>query len=508
MDTVQGRTTQLLSNSQTHQGQDPLQAENPSLRSGSSRRVVITGLGVVSPLGLELASFWSNLAEGRSGVGPLSMLPAEGLPFGFAGEADLFTGQIDDYGPLHKDDKKVIRKASRLMCRESQMGVAAAQRAWHHAGLDRLTCEQTNQPRPEPERAGVTFGTGYMVTMPEDFSSAIRACTSEEGQFEFGHWGDQGRGQINPLWLLKYLPNMPACHIAIYNDLRGPNNSLTHGEAAANLAVGEAAEIIVRGQADVMLTGATGTRLHPLRTVQTAIQEELASNGPAALLPEQVSRPFDRDRTGMVVGEGAAALVLEDLEHAIRRGATIYGEVLGYGSSCVPTLTKSSQPSGLRSHRARAGGTAGPTATFRRVWSRRKALANAIAAALRASAAKTGRSESIGHIHAHGLSTRSCDAEETAALYDVFQTASRVPVVAAKGHFGNLGAGGGAVELVASILALHHGHLFPVLNYQHPDPDCAVAAVRDAGVQAGTSFLNLSVNSCGQASCLMVRRFS
>ncbi len=136
--------------------------------------------------------------------------------------------------------------------------------------------------------------------------------------------------QLSPLWLLKYLPNMPASHVAIYNDLRGPNNSITHREAAANLAIGEAYRTILRGSADTMLVGATGTRVHPMKTVHAIQTEELAGNG---VEPSKASRPFDKNRTGMVIGEGAGAIVIEELATAKARGATIYGEIVGHGSS-------------------------------------------------------------------------------------------------------------------------------------------------------------------------------
>ena len=193
---------------------------------------------------------------------------------------------------------------------------------------------------------------------------------------------------MSPLWLLKYLPNMPASHLAIYNDLRGPNNSLTLREAAANVAVGEAFQIILRGSADAMLVGATGTRLHSMKIVHALQQEELAcGNGD----PAAVSRPFDRDRTGMVLGEGAGAVMLEELGQAQARGATIYGEVLAAASSSV-VARKPRRPPRPGHHQRAAGRAAGRPAA----------------------------PEQVGHLHAHGLSTRSCDVEEARAIHEVF----------------------------------------------------------------------------------------
>ena len=428
------------------------------------RRVVITGMGIVSPLGDTKDALWESLCEGRSGVGPLTVVPSEGLPVGFAAEAGHFRGVIGDFGPLPKDQKKAIRKGLKIMCRECQMGVAAAQLGLNDA--------QIAPGVVDPTRAGITFGTDYMLSIPEDFNEGIRQCLDEEGRFEFSRWAGEGLPKLSPLWLLKYLPNMPASHLAIYNDMRGPNNSVTVREAAANVAVGEAYQIILRGDADVMLAGATGTRVHPMKLMHAIQQEELAAAGD----PARASRPFDRDRTGMVLGEGAGTIVLEELAVARARGATIHGEIVAAASSSV----------------------AGHGLLARRD----KALINVLQGVLRGADA---RAEEVGHLHAHGLSTRSCDVEEARAITEVF--AKSPPVVAAKSHFGNLGAGSGMIELMSSLLALEHGRLFPVLNYETPDPECPVAVVTDGETAAGNSCINLSVTPQGQASAIMARRF-
>jgi 3-oxoacyl-[acyl-carrier-protein] synthase II len=280
--------------------------------------------------------------------------------------------------------------------------------------------------------------------------------------------------QVTPLWLLKYLPNMPASHLAIYNDLRGPNNSLTLREASANAAVGEAFRTIVRGSADVMIAGATGTRVHPMKMVHSVTQEEVAANG---VEPARACRPFDLNRSGMVLGEGAGAIVLEEYERAMRRGATIYGEVVGTASSSV-------------------GNDHG-------VARRQAAITNVLGATMRDADAKP---QEIGHVHAHGLSTRSCDVEEAQALRAVFGDSVRtVPVTAAKSYFGNLGAGSGLIELIASLMALNRAKLFKVLNYDTPDPDCPVAVSRTES-DPGASFININVTPQGQASAVLIRK--
>jgi 3-oxoacyl-[acyl-carrier-protein] synthase II len=439
--------------------------------TSTSRRVVITGLGIISPLGSTKEALWDSLVQRRSGVAALELAATLGLPIRFGGEARQFTGDIDNFGPLEKEQKKAIRKGLKVMCRECQMGVAAAQWALADAKL---------QPGSVvPERTGISFGADYMLSVPEELSEGIVQCLDEHGQFQFARWGGEGMTKMSPLWLLKYLPNMPASHLAIYNDFRGPNNSLTLREASANAALGEAYQIILRDDADIMLVGATGTRLHPMKTIHAVQQEEvcLGENGDD---PAVASRPFDRDRRGMVLGEGAGAIVIEELGSAQARGATIYGEVLSAASSSV----------------------AGP----RLVAQRDRAIQNVLEAVLRTAGVKAG---DVGHLHAHGLSTRSCDAEEAQAIQSVFGGRSTpIPVAAAKSYFGNLGAGGGMVELIASLLAMQNDVLFPILNYNTADPECPVAAVRSGDVRPGGSFINLNVTPQGQASAAMVRRFA
>jgi 3-oxoacyl-[acyl-carrier-protein] synthase II len=435
----------------------------------AARRVVITGLGTISPLGNSKEALWEGLSQGRSGVAPLSQIPSEGLPIRFGGEARQFSGEIDDFGPLDKEIKKAIRKGLKVMCRECQMGVAVAQLALSDAALKPGTLD--------PERCGVSFGADYMLSIPEEFSEGIVQCLDEQGRFQFSRWGMEGMTKMSPLWLLKYLPNMPASHLAIYNDFRGPNNSLTLREASANAAIGEAYQIILRGGAELMVVGSTGTRLHSMKMIH-AVQTEEVYTGDGD--PATASRPFDRDRCGVVLGEGAGAVVIEELSSAQARGATIYGEVIGAATSSA--------------------------AGRHLVAQRQLAMTNVLQATLRGAGATV---DDVGHLHAHGLSTRTSDIEEARAIEQVFAGRSTpLPVTAAKSYFGNLGAGSGMVELIASVLATQHDHLFPILNYTTPDPECPVSAVRNGDARPGASFVNLSVTPQGQASAVMVRRFS
>lgn len=435
----------------------------------NQRRVVITGLGLISPLGNTIESFWEALRTGRSGVHALESLPAGELAMPWAAEAREFSGDIEDFGELEKEQKRSIRKGIKVMCREIQMGVAAAQRALVHAGL--------KFGDYEAERSGVVFGSDYILSGPDEFVDAMAHCRDAEGCFEFAQWASEGIPRITPLWLLKYLPNMPASHIAIYNDLRGPSNSLTMREASANSAIGEAADLIARGSADVMIAGATGTRVHPIRTLHVVLQEEIATGGDA---PHKVCRPFDKNRRGMVLGEGAGAVILESLARAESRGATILAEVIASSSSAVMD-------------RQGVGD-----------------LKAAASIALRQTLAGAGLSpDQVGHIHAHGLSTARSDADEAQAIAEVFGARQTpVPVTAAKSYLGNTGAACGVIELIASVLALQHRQLFPVLNYETPDPACPVEVVTSPDVPPGDSVINLSLTPLGQASTVMIRQWN
>lgn len=431
------------------------------------RRVVITGMGAISPLGNSPSSLWEGLAAGRSGVDYLRLLPQLEDRVIFGGEARQFTGAIEDFGDLTKELKKTIRKALKVMCRETMMAIAASQQAVADAGF-------ADQPM-DPDRSGVVFGSDYMLSPPEDFAAGMVKCGAREGGFQYTRWGKEGLGEMNPLWMLKFLPNMPASHIAIINDLRGPNNSLTLRENAGLAAIREAAQTIERGHADRMIAGATGTRLHPFKTVHVIQMEEIAH---PQCEPAQASRPFDARRTGMVAGEGAGAILLEELEFARSRGATIHGELLGTGSSTVADANLNGR--------------------------RDLALANAARSAL---AEADIPAERLGHVNAHGLATKSCDADEAQALTEVLGSARpSIPVVAAKSYFGNLGAGSGVVELIASLLALGAGRLFRTLNFDSPDPDCPLAVTRQDDVPTGESFLKLSVTPQGQAAALVVAK--
>ena len=433
------------------------------------RRVVITGFGVVSPLGIGPEPFLAALKEKRSGVDVVTdVMDTSAAPGNVGGEVPDFHDGVTK-GAMPKKQRKFVK----VMCREIELGVVSALQAVGHSGLDLDATDRS--------RMGVDFGANLMFSPPDVLADACAACVDpvpdgsvDARQFEYDRWGQTGMKVMEPLWLLKYLPNMPACHIGIALDARGPSNSLTMGGASGNSALSEAAHIIERGRADVMVAGTTGTHLHPTKTLNVGLFGELAAGeGP----PGTWCKPFDANRRGQVVGEGACTVILEERDHAEARGATIYGEVLGFGSACV------ADPDG--------SGHLG------------KALVIAGRAALRDAGLSPG---DLGHLNGHGVGTRASDAEECRGLAALLDGAD-VPVTGLKGFTGNAGAGSGVQELVASLLMLREGLIPVCLNHDTADADCDLRfVVGDHEPDGGAKlFMNLNGTRGGQASAAIVR---
>ena len=422
--------------------------------AASSRRAVLTGVGVVSPIGLDAAAFWRSLQEGRSGVRPIRTFDASSLPVRFAGE-------IPDFDAKNFVEKSQ-RKGLRMMARTIQLAVAAAQLALNDGAVDKA--------KLVPERFGVEFGAGLIATELPELADASRvSANGRANRIDLEKWGAEGLPAIQPLWMLKYLPNMLACHVSILHDARGPNNSITEGDASGLLALGEAYRILARDQADFFLVGGAESKMNPLSLVRQCLYEPLSHRNDA---PEKACRPFERRRDGLVVGEGAGAFVLEDLEHARKRGARIYAEVVGFGAAFSPDL-------------------------------KGDGLARAVRAAL--DEAGVGPEE-VDHVNAHGLSARESDAWEARNLQSVFG-AAKTPVVAVKSYMGNLGAAGGTTELAASVLGMYHGEIPRTLNYDEPDPECPVAVTAAPRPAERPYVVKVGFTQMGQCAAVVIRRW-
>lgn len=427
------------------------------------RRVVVTGLGVVAPNGIGKDAFWSACLNGRSGVGPIRSFDGSRHPVKIAAEVPDF--DMTPYLPAEQ------RKSLKIMNRATRFGLAAAMLAVQDSGL--------NLQQENCERIGVVMGTGLVpFDLPELAPALVEAC-DENGQLQAARLGQQGAGVLTPLWILKYLPNMVAAHISLALNAQGPNSTITTACSAGTQAVGDALRMIGRGEADVVLAGGADSRIDPLMLLAYTA---LGALSPAHRSPTEVSRPFDRQRDGFVLGEGAGVLLLEELERAKARGAVIYAEVLGLGSSFDAYSITKPHPEA-------------------------RGAARAIEWALQE--AKLDRDD-VDYINAHGTSTRLNDLMETAAVKQVFGEKSRtLPLSSIKSMVGHLIGAAGAVEAVALALTLHRGVLPPTINQTHPDPACDLDYVpnsaREVRVSTGVST---SFGFGGQNAALVMRRFS
>jgi len=417
-------------------------------------RVVISGVGVISPIGTGTGPFWGNLMAGRSGIGYLKSFSSHNLPCKLAAE-------VTDFDP---HEHVYNRKFLKVMSRDIQLGVCAASMAVKDSGL-----------RPgdvDPNRIGVEFGAGHIPFSPEDLTDAARGLSDAMRQGADFHWGNEGIGQIAPLWLLGQLPNMAACHVAIEHDARGPNNTITSADASALLALQEALRVIQRGHADVMIVGACSSAIHPVDIARRALIEDLSRRQDD---PTRACRPFDLDRDGTIVGEGAGVFVIERYEHAVARGADLYCEVMSVGSGCDG------------SH---GTGSVG--------------LVRAMEAAVKRAGI---RPDEIGHINAHGKSTQRDDWLEARAYHTALgSVAERIPVIALKSYFGAFEAGSGAVELAGSVLSLKHGELPMSLNYERPDPLCRLNVVHDQPLRLrNRAAMSVNRTTMGQSAAAILR---
>jgi 3-oxoacyl-[acyl-carrier-protein] synthase II len=427
------------------------------------RRVVVTGLGVVAPNGIGKEAFWSACVNGHSGIGPIRCFDASEHAVQIAGEVPEF--DVTPYMPSAQ------RKGLKIMGRAARFGVAAATMAVRDGGLE--------MDREDPERVGVVMGTGLVpIDLPEIAPLVTKAC-DENGHVCPERIGRMGSDSLFPLWLLKYLPNMTAAHISMAHNAQGPNNTIVTACAAGTQAVGEGFRLIARDDADLVLAGGADSRLDPMLLIAYSA---LGALSPAKRRPEEVSRPFDRDRDGFVLGEGAGVLMLEELEHAKKRGAIVYAEVLGLGSSFDAYAVTKPDPE--------AGGA---VRSIR--WALREARVDP---------------SDVDYINAHGTSTRLNDLMETTAVKRVFNgTAHEIQMSSIKSMIGHLIGAAGAVEAAAMALTLRDGVLPPTINLTQPDPACDLDYVPNCAREVPVrTAVSTSFGFGGQNAALVMRRFA
>jgi 3-oxoacyl-[acyl-carrier-protein] synthase II len=416
-----------------------------SLDERQRRRVVVTGMGALSPLGLTVGQLWEGLVAGRSGIGPLTHCDPTGYPTQVAGEIKDF-----DYR------RYMDHKEGRRMARFSQIAVAATRMAIEDAGID--------LEHEDRDRVGVVLGNGNggFPVIDQEMRTIV----------------ERGGSRVNPLFFPMVLPNMAASQVSILFGITGHNSTIVTACAAATQALGEAVEMIRYGRLEVALSGGTEAGISELGLAGfSAIRAMTSRNDP----PEAASRPFDALRDGFVPAEGAAILVLESLEHALAREANILAEITGYGVSADAFNLVAPDPEG-------------------------KGAALAMERALRDADLTP---EAIGYINAHATSTQVGDAVETAAIKRVFgEHAPRVPISATKSMIGHALGAAGALEAVACIKTILDQVVHPTINYECPDPACDLDYVpnraREAPVRA---VLSNSFGFGGQNACLVFERY-
>ncbi len=399
-----------------------------------SRRVVISGLGPVSALGLGVAAHAEGLPAGASGIGPIEAFDAAGFDCRIAGQVRDFS--VRDYVP------KTYRKATKVMARDIELAVAAADLAARDAGIATKGTAPDEPPTYDPRRVGAHIGAGLIAVDLDELTAALVKSTDEAGKFDIHRWGAEGMTHLTPLWLLKYLPNMLACHVTIIHDTQGPSNTITCGEASSGLSIGESLRVIQRGQADLCFCGGAESKLNPMAFLRQQFTERLTTSGNDA--PAQAVRPFDQAAAGTVLGEGGGIIMLEALETFERRDGEkkAYAEVLGFAAS----------QSVNRAAKNRAPEVDG------------RGIGVAIRRALQEAGVAPGE---IDVIYSFGLGVPACDAAEASALRAIFGEAMPA-VLSTKPALGNCGAGAGGLDVAAAALALHYQKAMPVLNREQP----------------------------------------
>ncbi len=422
------------------------------------RRVVITGMGCVTPMGHSVEETWGRLLRGESGVGYTTIFDASNFPTRISAEVKEF-----DVAEIGEDPAQWKYRG-----RHTKFAAGAAKQAVEQSGLDERSVE--------PTRFGVYMGAGEGQQDFAHFTSTMTAAL-EGDRFDLARFSRIGMDVLHPQAELEQEPNMPAGHIASMFNAQGPNLNCLTACAASSQAIGEAAELIRRGDADVMLSGGTHSMIHPFGVTGFNLLTALSTRNDA---PTKASRPFDRDRDGFVLGEGAAMVVLEEFEHAKARGATIHGELLGYGSTADAFRITDTHPEG-------------------------RGAASCVRMALADAAINP---DDISYINAHGTSTDVNDKVESLAIKTVFgPKAYKIPVSSTKSMMGHLIAAAGATEMIICLMALRDNVLPPTINYETPDPACDLDYIPNKPREAPCRYaLSNSFGFGGQNVALIVGR--
>lgn len=435
------------------------------------RRVVVTGIGIISPIGIGTRAFWENLLAGQVGIRRIAQFDPSGFACQLAGEVPPY--RIGDFVP------KNYRKATKVMARDIELAVAAADDAFKDSGLQSRA--YTDTPGFDGKRFGCNIGAGLISAELNELTAAMHTSRSEQenpNALDLKKWGRDGMNQLTPLWLLKYLPNMLACHVTIIHELKGPSNTITCQDASSHLAIGEALRTIQRGDADLAICGGAESRVNPMGIMRQSLLKRLNEKDNDS--PRQAVRPFDADARGMVCSEGGGLLILEEYGHARARGARIYAELAGFGASQDTYKVTEPDPSGRSYGKAIA-----------------KALADAQVSA-----------DDVGCLVPHGLGIAAFDRAELAGLNIAFGPGlSKVPIAPIKAQTGNISAGSG-VDAAAAVLSLCHGVVPGAINTRN----IIDGVVLNVSAEPRKQDVNVAVSSVyslgGQNAALVFKKVS
>ncbi len=431
-------------------------------------RVVITGHGAITPLGLTAADMWAGLCAGKCGIGQIKAFDPVGFSCKLAGEVPEY--KIRDYVP------KIRRKSAKLMSRDIELSVIAANEALTNSGLvtQGINPEKVNI---NPERMAINLGAGLISCDLVELAPAV-AVSVTDGMFDIQKWGKDGLELVTPLWLLKYLPNMLACHIGIIHDIQGPSNTITCAEASSHLAISEAAQIIARGDAVYALAGGAEAKVNPVVMIrQCLIKRAISGN---ASVPDSACRPFDANAKGSVFGEAAGIIILENIENARKRGAKIYAEVAGFGAS------NNINPSYEHLE---------PDAKGTQI-AIEKALADAKI-----------EPKDLDLIIPHGTGQPADDLAEAKAIEAALgQAAANIAVLPTKSMLSNTGAASGALDVIAAVCAMTESRIPAAKNCDTKADGCNLNIVKKAQEKGINYALCCSYTYGGQTAAVVLKK--
>lgn len=411
----------------------------------NKRRVVITGMGVISPIGIGKEVFFSSLKEGKSGVDIISRFNPEGLSTKIAAE-------VKDFEPIEYIDKKEAKR----MDRYTQFAVAASKMALEDAHINREVIDE--------DRMGVCIGSG------------IGGIETFENQYKV--MMEKGVGRVSPFFIPMMISNIAAGYISMTFNAKGPNMTVVTACASSTNAIGEAYKMIERNDADIMITGGTEASITPISIAGFCSMKALSERNDE---PQKASRPFDKDRDGFVMGEGSGIIIFEELEHAQKRGARIYGEIVGYGSTADAYHITAPAPDGEGAFKAM-----------------KKAMEDACI-----------NPEQIDYINAHGTSTELNDKYETMAIKKLLgQHAYKVSISSTKSMTGHLLGAAGAVEAIACLMAINEGIIPPTINYSKADENCDLDYVPNVCKKVSVNYaMSNSLGFGGHNASIILKKY-